>query len=228
VPFPFLAIGAGLALAGAAGRFFGGVKQKKEARKINPVFNQYQANPLAKKQLGLAQNMFAGRMAGAPALERNIFSSQANTLDSISRNATDASQALALASGTQGSTNEALSNLQNQELLNKQMMLQNLNQAYGTNIREGDKEYESMLQKYMMDSQRKDALTSSGAQNKYGAISDLSSMAFTLGMGNFGNGGGSGRGFNIPYNNNPMQTLPYGGASPLPGLMKRRTPNFGG
>ena len=177
MPIP-LAIPAIVAGIGAFGKFFSGAKQVKESKKINPIWQQYQTNPFAKKQLETAQQMFGGRMAGAPQLQQNIFSSQANQLDNVSRNATDSSQALELGAASQGQTNQSLADLQIQEAQNKQMTLGNLNQAYGTMIGEGDKTYESLLQKYQMDAQRKDALRSSGAQNKYGAFSDLASMGF--------------------------------------------------
>jgi len=187
--FPLLAIGAGMAGIGAIGKFISGMKQSKEAKKINPVFNQYQANPFAKQQLGLAQNLFGGRMAGAQSLERNIFSNQANTLDSVGRNATDASQAIAAAAGVQGQMNNDLTGLQTMEAQNKYNLLGNLNQAYGANINEGDKVYNSMLQKFQFDAGRKDALANAGAMNKSGAVNDLSSMFMQLGqLGGFGGG----------------------------------------
>ena len=55
-------------------------------------------------------------------------------------------------------------------------MLQNLNQAYGGLINEGDKEYQSMFQKFGMDTQQKNALMGGGAQNMFGAFSDLASL----------------------------------------------------
>jgi hypothetical protein len=182
---PLLAIGAGLAGANAIGKFIGGIKQKKEAKKINPIWHQYQTNPYAKAQLGMAQNMFNGRMAGASQQEQNIVSNKANTISNIGRNATDSAQALALATGAQGQADKAFSNLGMMEAQNKYQMLGNLNQAYGQMVSEGDKVYQSQLMKYQMDSQRKDALNNAGAQNKYGAVSDLSSMAF--GMANLQN-----------------------------------------
>lgn len=188
---PLMALGGVAALGNMVGRFISGAQQAKESKKINPIWQQYQTNPFAKQQLATAQQSYNGRMAGASQLQNNIYSSQGNTIDAINRNATDSSQALALAAGAQGQTNQSLQDLQIKEAQNKQMMLQNLNQAYGVNIGEGDKEYDSMLQKYSMDTQRKDALRSSGAQNKYGAVSDLASMAFTGGTsGLFGGGGG--------------------------------------
>lgn len=201
MPIPLLAIGAGIGLANSIGRFFSGVKQKKEAKKINPIWQGYQTNPYAKAQLGLAQNMFNGRMAGAGRMEQNIASNQASTVSNIGRLATDSSQALALATGAQGQSNNAYNNLALQESQNKNQMLGNLNQAYGGMVREGDKVYQSNLQKYQMDAQRKDALNSAGMQNKYGAVSDLSSMAFGLGgiqqQGGF-DGMFSGFGSNVP------------------------------
>lgn len=189
MPLPLLAAGIGLGLANAAGRFISGIGQKKESKKINPIFNQYKSSPFAGQQLSLAQQLYGGRMFGAPQLERNIFSNQANQMGNVSRNATDSSQLLALGAAGQGLTNQSLSDLQTTEAQNRYNMLGNLNRAYGTMIGEGDKEYESMFQKYQMDAQRKDALRNAAAQNKYGAISDLSSMAFTLGTSglNFGN-----------------------------------------
>lgn len=207
MPLPLLAIGAGLGIASSIGKFISGIGQKKESKKINPIFNQYQANPFAKQQLGIAQQMFGGRMAGAPQLERNLFSSQANFMGNVNRNATDSSQALALGAAGLGQTNEALSDLQTKEAQNKYVMLQNLNQAYGTNIREGDKEYESMRYKFETDAARKDALRNAGEQNKFGAISDLASMAFTAGTsGMFGGGGGG-----VPqFGGSGMGAAPYG------------------
>lgn len=187
-----MAIGGGLSLVNSIGKFISGAKQSKEAKKINPVWQQYQANPYAAKQLALAQQLFGGRMAGAPQLERNIFSSQGNTLANVNRNATDASQALAMGAATQGQTDASLNNLQIQEAQNKYAMLNNLNAAYGQQINEGDKVYNSQMQKYMSDVQRKDALANAGAQNKYGAVNDASSMAMQFGMlGGFGNGAGN-------------------------------------
>lgn len=180
MPFPFLAVGAGLAAANAVGRWFGGNKQTKLANKINPVFNQYQASPYAGKRLGLANQMFNARMAGAPQMEQNIFSNQANLQGAIERTATDSSSALAAASAGQGQTNQALTNLQIAESQNKYDMLGNLNQAYEGVIREGDKVYDSMKYKFEQDVAQKNALTQSGQQNKYGAISDLSSLAIQL------------------------------------------------
>jgi len=126
-------------------------RQKNANKALDKLLAQdvrYQQNPFAKQQLSLANNMFNGRMAGAGQLQQNIFSNQGNTIDNINRNATDSSQALALGAAAQGQTNENLSDLQMREAQNKQMMLQNLNQAYGVNINEGDKDYEDQVRRF--------------------------------------------------------------------------------
>ena len=191
MPIPLI-VPAAIAGINMIGKFISGAKQTKESKSINPIWQQYQQNPFARKQLETAQNSYLGRSAGAPQLERNIFSTQASRLGGLQRNATDSSQLLSLGAQAQGQTNDALENLQVRELQNKQMMLQNLNQAYGVNIQEGDKEYQSMLQKYGMDVNRKDQLRSSGAQNKYGAVSDLASMGFSMASGGMFGGGNNG------------------------------------
>lgn len=188
MPLPLLAIGAGLSLANSIGRWVGGNKQNKLADKINPVFNQYQASPYAKSRLGLANQLFNSRMAGASAMEKNIFSNQANYQGAVERTATDSSAALAAAAAGQGQTNQSLSDLLTAEKQNKYETLGNLNQAYEGMIREGDKEYDSMKYKFEQDMAQKNALREAGMQNKYGAVSDLSSLAIQLSGLNFGNG----------------------------------------
>lgn len=195
---PLMAIGAGLGVANMIGKFISGAKQTKEAKAINPIFNQYQKSPFAQRQLGLAQTMFNDPSMGMRAqMMNNISSNNASFLNNVNKNATSSSDALALGAAGLGQSNENMFNANMRFNDNRLALLDNLNQAYGTNIREGDKEYESMLQKYQMDSQRKDALRSSGAQNKYGAVSDLASMAFTAGTSGmpfkdmFGFGGGN-------------------------------------
>ncbi len=179
---PLMLAGMGLGAIGSICKFLFGSKQRREGKRINPVFNQYQANPFAKQQLGIAQQLFNGRMAGAPQLERNIMASGANFNANVGRNATDGSQALALAAAGQGQTNQSFQDLQTQEQQNKYGMLQNLNNAYGVNIQEGDKEYNSMLQKFKMDTEQKNALLGGGAQNQFGAFGDLASLGIQAGQ----------------------------------------------
>lgn len=183
--FPFAAVGGALAGLGQLGRFGLGLKQNKLANKINPQYNPYKANPLAAQNLAQTQLMFGGRMAGAANAERNIAASGASQIGNINRNATDSAQALALASGVQGATNQAFTDLQAREQQQKVGMLDNLNRAYAMSIQEGDKEYQDMMRKYQLELEAKTALRNAGLGNMYGAINDTSSLLTLAGMGGF-------------------------------------------
>ncbi len=175
----FLAIGATGAVVGAGAKIYTGLHQNSLANGIHPDYQAYQYNPYAKEQLGTAQQLFNGRMAGAGNLERNIASSQANQYANIGRNATDSSTALALGSAAQGQANSAYNNLQTKEAQNKYSLLDNLNAAYAANIREGDKVYQDKFQKFQLDSGAKAGLRNSGTQNLIGGINDIAAGAFT-------------------------------------------------
>jgi len=112
-------IGGILGAVGEAAKIYTGIHQNHLANQINPQYTPYQTSPYAQKQLGLAEQLYSGRMFGAPELEKNILSTQAATLNNIGKNATDSSQALALGQLSQGQTNQAFNQLQTQEAQNK-------------------------------------------------------------------------------------------------------------
>lgn len=172
-------MGAGLIggiLGGIAdvGKIIGGFSQNHEANQINPVYRPYEISPYAKAQLGLAQQLFNGRMFGASALEQNIANSQANYMANVGRNATDSSQALALGALSQGQTNNAYNDLQIKEAQNKYDLLGNLNTAEQGMTAELDKQYQDMLTKYMIDTQQKAALKNSAFNNIFSGFGDIS------------------------------------------------------
>ena len=182
MPLPLMAIGAGVSALGSLGKIFAGAKQNKLANQINPIFQQYQKNPLAQENLAVNKNMFYGRMPGAQRAESNIMQAQSNQLANAQRGATDASQLLAMGAGLQGGANDAFSNLAAAEGQSKAGLLPSLNQAYRGVISEGDKAYDSMMQKFQMDSQAKAALRQSGMQNIFGGIGDIGAGAMQFGM----------------------------------------------
>lgn len=167
-----------------------GISQLGQAGKIHPQWDGYQTSQYAKDNLGNAQNAYNGRMAGASTEEQNILANQANQFANINRTATDGSQALALGAGIQGQTNQGFHNLQTQEAQNKYQMLNNLNVANQGLVQEGDKTYQSNLQKYMMDTQAQAALRSSGLTNISNGLGGIDQSSNIMGM--FGGGGGSG------------------------------------
>ncbi len=122
-------IGAGLQIGGAIGGNSAASKTVKKLDRIGKLDPAYTGSNYAAANLGLASNLFNGRMAGAGALENNIYATQANTVGNINRNATDGSQALALASGAQGQANAGFNQLALAEAQNKQQNFQNLTNA---------------------------------------------------------------------------------------------------
>ena len=246
MPLPLMAIGAGVSALGSLGKIFAGAKQNKLANQINPIFQQYQQNPLAQENLAANKNMFYGRMPGAQRAESNIMQAQSNQLANAQRGATDASQLLAMGAGLQGGVNDAFSNLAAAEGQSKAGLLPSLNQAYRGVIAEGDKAYDSMMQKFQMDSQAKAALRQSGMQNIFGGIGDIGAGAMQFGMlkknpNLFAQGAGtqgmktqSTQGYPL-INNNPAlaQNILFGTGNNfgVPNALKSstyQTPKFGG
>lgn len=184
LPVVFGALGA----AGAAFKAIQAIKQNSLANDINPNDPTYQVSPYAKANLGLAQSLYNGRMAGATDLQRNIQSNQATTLGAIDRNATSSSQALALAGATQGQSNAAMQNLQMNEAQNKYALAGQVANANRDLTTEEGKVYQDQLRKYENDVQAKAALRQASANNLSGLFSDLTSGAMLA--SSFGGAGG--------------------------------------
>jgi hypothetical protein len=161
----------------ALAKIGGGIFQSAKANEIDPQYTPYQTSPYAKQQLSLAQQLYGGRLFGAPDLERNILASQSNYLNSVGRNASDSGQALLMGQLAQGQTNQNFQNLQIQEAQNKYNMLNNLNQGYQGMIDEGDKVYQDMMTKYQIDVQDRAALRGASWNNIFGGFSDIASGA---------------------------------------------------
>lgn len=210
-------IGAAIGIAGSVGKIIEGIDQKNKANSIHPVWEQYKKSPYADQQLATEQQAYNGRMAGATDEERNIAASQSNFANSAQRNATSSSQALAMAAAGQGQADASYNNLQTKELQNKYNLLSHLENAYATEIREGDKEYNSMDEKYKMDVGQKQALDSAGTTNLFGGISGIGTgllgVAYSGKKGVFSK---KSSGTNTTQNNNAMNTLPVsmGGTNP--------------
>lgn len=178
---PFgLAVGATAAGIGSLFKLFQGIKQNKLANQIHPQYTPYQVSPEVKAQLGLARQLYNGRMFGAADQEKNIAASQAGAMANVNRNATDSSQALALGLLSQGQTNNAYNQLGIQEKQNKYDLVGNLNAGYQAMTGERQKVYEDMMRKYEIDTQQKSALRNAAYQNIFGGISDVSSGAMMM------------------------------------------------
>lgn len=145
---------------------------------------KYTENPLARQQLGLATTLLNARMPGSAAAERNIYVNQANQLARLDRGATDASQALAVASGIGGQTNQAFNELGMNEAQDYQRRYGNLVGAQQGLISEQDKVFNDDIRRYG------DKVAIRGAQNenRQNSWGDISNFGF--GLANFSASGG--------------------------------------
>lgn len=120
---------------GTVGGIFSAIAGIKADKKLSSLIEKdpaYTVSPYAQDTLGLAKTLLNARMKGAVERERNIYGTQAGKIDNINKNATDSSQALALAAGVGGQTDAAFGNLQemeNQDYGNKVNNLNNANQV---------------------------------------------------------------------------------------------------
>jgi len=153
---------------------------KRAENQIHPEYHSYETSPYAKNQLGIAEQLFNGRMPGAADEERNIASAQSNFSNNVNRNATDSSQALALGGLGLAESNKAYNQLGTQEAGYKSSMLNNLNAGYQAMVGEGDKVYQDQLNKYNTDEQLKLYFRNAARQNTANAFNGFDSM---LGMG---------------------------------------------
>lgn len=193
--------GLGLGLIGGIGSLFGARRANRRIEQLIKQNPTYKENPLARERMGLAQTLLNARMPGAAAAERNIFTNQANTMAQVNRNATDASQALALAGAAQGQTNQAFSNLATQEAQDYQRRYGNLVGAQEGVIQEGDKVYNDQVRRYQ-DLVSLRGAQNSNTQNMWNSLSSLGLGAASLGMaGGFNNmsGGGNKQGQGAYY-----------------------------
>jgi len=183
---PISAAGLGIGLIGGIGGIFGNRKSQRQLEALIKANPTYTANPIAAQRMGLAQSLLNARMPGAAAAERNIYQNQANTMASVNRNATDASQALAMAAAGQGQTNQAISNLSTQEAQDYQRRYSNLVGAQEGVINEGDKVYQDQVRRFQDLAQIRGAQ----AHNRSAMWQSLGNLGFgMMGLGMSGGGG---------------------------------------
>lgn len=186
-------------------------KQRPESRRANAQAQAYfgqslgQANQslgLAKQGFAKANNDYNARMAGAANIERDIKQNQANTMGSVNKNATDASQVLAIAGALQGNSNNAYNQLAQLEAQNKLYQQQNVNAA-----RQGVMGAQQNLQDIYghqsdVAAQSAAQLGQAAQQNQFNAFKGLSNGLTMAGMGQFGDlgemFGGSAAGGSMP------------------------------
>lgn len=179
-------LGGGL-ISGIGGLIAGRRQTKRNMADLNAT-GQYEANPMAAQQLALMQNLYNGRMAGASGMEQNIYGNQANVSAGVQRNATDASQALAMMAGLQGQSNDAFAQLAQREAMDRMQRAGMVAGAQNTMINEGDKVFQDKL-RFL---QAKMGIRAVGTEN---TMNSLNTLGKTMSMaGNMWDAGASKKG----------------------------------
>jgi len=150
---------------GAINSLIQGKKQKKMAKGINPIQANYETSEPIQDLYNEGRNLYQGRTAGANALEQNLLTNQANAMGNVNRNATSGSQALAVAAGLQGQTNQGFQDLQLNEAQDKQNRFGVMSNVSQLLAQEGDKVYQDKLRKYYDDLNYKRGLEGAAMQN---------------------------------------------------------------
>ena len=214
MPIPAL-VGLGIGLIGGIGKMIGRGRANRELKSLAKQDPTYSADPrimqIANQRLGLANTLLSARMPGAAAAERNIYTNQANQLAGLNRGATDASQALAVAAGIGGQTNQAFENLGQQEAQDYYRRLENQGQAQQGVMNEATRiegnQYQDQLRKY----QNKLDIQGAIQQNRQNTWGDISNLGFGLadfGMSGGFNGIGSRPGLTSSISNMGVQNAP--------------------
>ena len=157
-----------------------GIHQNHLANKVVVPNVNYTSSPYAANNLGTAEQMFNGRMAGAGTAEQNILNNGANAEGSIQRNSTSGAQSLALAMASQGQTDHSLQQVGQQEGNYKMNMLNNLNMANNGMTVEGDKVYNDNVRKQNLAIGEKNSLRGSSMQNIGNGINEMGATANSL------------------------------------------------
>ena len=163
---------------GAGIKLIKGAHQNKLANNVVIPDATYTKSPYADNTLELAKQMFNSQMPGEATAERNIQGNNANANAQITRGSTDASQALALMAGSQGETDQAFTNLDQQAANYKMQTYGNLASANQGETNENDKVYQDMVRKQMMAINEKNALRGASTANVGNGMNDLISGAF--------------------------------------------------
>jgi hypothetical protein len=199
------AIGAGLGIVGGIGKMFARNRANKDLKRLMGQDPTYQQNPIAAQRLALANQLFNARMPGASAVERNIYGTMGNVINAGQRNATDSTQALALASAAGGQAQEGFNQLGIQEAQDQQRRYQNLVGAQQGMIQEGDKVFGDETRRF----ENKVGMQGMINENRQNSWQELSNMGF--GLSDFGMSGG----FNGMFK---KKQQPYTPSVPVGGL----------
>lgn len=184
--------GIALSSVGTIGNNLSVDKTRSQMLSLGAQDPKYTQSQYAQEGYGLAKNLLNARMPGAANIEKNIYQNQANTTDSIEKNATDGSQALAMLGASQGNTNKAFQNLGTAENQNYMNTLNNLEGQQKNMTEENDKSYQDSVRKWQ-DSMNILMQRGNMRSGEWQNVTNLGGMVSSMGLGSIGGSGGGGK-----------------------------------
>ena len=182
--FPFLAAAS---MVPAAYQFIAGLKQTRQAGRMNPVRPTAALNASTTAATGIAQNLANAGMAGYGQAIGNVRQNTASTVRAAQESGS-ANNALAVIAAAGANENQAVGNLDVQNAKfrqsGQQFLAGQLNRQAGEEQRVWDW---NTRQKYLEQAATKSALTQAGAQNTNNALGGLAA-AIVMGARNFTRG----------------------------------------
>ncbi len=178
---PLAAVSGAIGVAGGIANIIGAGAANKKLQALMLSDPQYSANPIAQQRLGLTQTLLNARAPGAAFQEANIYNNQANTMASVDRNATSGADALAVAAGVQGQTNQAFTNQAQQDAEDYQRRLNNVVGAQEGVIQEGDKVFQDKTRRFGDQVQIQGA-QQANTSNAWKSLSNLGFAGLNFGM----------------------------------------------
>ena len=180
-----------LGTVGPAFKTVAGLKWDKKMTQLLGQDPSYTGDSSVNERLALARTMLNSRMPGAASMERNILGSAANAMGSINRNTTDASQALAMATGINANTNQQFSGMQDKEAENYYNNLGFLSRALKDKTEDNRMLFDDAVRRWQ------DKINIATAQYKARAGGGQDIINYGASMGSslnsmFGSGGGGG------------------------------------
>jgi hypothetical protein len=181
--------GLGVSAASLVGKSVARGKANRALDSLQEQDPAYVENPIAKQRLGLANTLLNARMPGAVQAERNIYTNQANQLGNVNRVATDSAQALGMAAGIGGQTNDSFNKLAMAEDQDYQRRYGNQVAAQEGLINEQDKVFQDKTRRWGDMAQIQGA-KSENRTNMWGDISNFGLGMADMGINAYGGGNG--------------------------------------
>lgn len=179
---PLMIAGAAVNTAGSLFNIFQGAKMMREARKINPVWKDYQRSQAVKDIYGQSQQRLNARTPFSAMAQRGVQGNAANAAARVQRGVVDPAMAIQTFAAIQGQADDAVGK---QAMVDNQLEaqnFQNLMGAAGMMAGEDKFQFQADASRFDREMSQKNALRNAGQQNVAGGIQGLAGAMMGVGQ----------------------------------------------